>query len=308
MILKGNSNFLYVNEEQFRDELTFVSELFNSSLYLSGIFQNPYVYYTAVTKQLIPGTHLFDVKTTDNLGNESSVVSTSIVTNTLVLPPRFLSGTINGNQLTLNWIDSVNGPPDTYVIFNDSGTGTIDKSNPNSVPNVVGSINTYSVTLPDGDYKYTVDASLGGVVSNNYMVFNFTVPFSAQLPPVIVNPISLSDIDIGQLQIFGQNIDTGKLNVQFYWPFNIQAATFNLYHDNGTGIVDFGTAINFTRQKSFVQDFTTQQICFTAVDTTFKYVVRAVTSAGVEDGNTFTNEVILCGQKPTDPSIISIVN
>lgn len=290
------------NSEDFRDSVIFMPTRAGMLLPLYSSYANPYVYYEIITKQLNSGDNLFRIDTIDGNDNENEGSVITINVPDRVLPPRFLTATISGTTATITWEHSVDGPPDRYALFGTSDISlAMDRVNEFNGISVDGSITSMTVSLPTpGTYRFTVDSKIGTELSDNFITVDVTSPASAIVPPKVINEISLTEIDIGQLDIFATNIPTGKLNLRFVWVHGDQVASFNLYHDGGTGTVDFGSPITFNRQTAIVQNFTTEQISFHNVDTTFKIVVRAVTADGVEDTNTFENTVILNGSVPPD--------
>jgi len=295
------------NEEDFRGSIIIMPTGDSMLLPLNSVYANPYVYFEIVTKQLNAGNNQFRIDTIDENNNENIGVPVSVSIPDRVIPPRFISASINNTIATLNWTHSVDGPPDRYSLFGTSDPSlAIDRGSEFNGVSVDGSQTsmTFELATP-GTYRFVVDSKIGTEYSDNFITVDITSPASSTAPPRIVNQISLTEIDIGQLQVYATNVPTGKLNVQFMWIFGNQAASYNLYHDSGTGSVNFGLPINFVRQTSVVQNFTTDQISFHNVDTTFKFVLRSVTADGVEDTNTFENEVVLNGSSP--PSATSVV-
>lgn len=303
------SNIIYLNsDEDFRDDIVTIPKNYGNIIPLNGTYLNPYIYYEVITKQLVSGTHNFAVKSVDNLNNESLLSESSIELGEPVLPPRFLLISASNNTVTLNWEHSVNGAPDFYTIFYSDISTFYDKNMPDSFPSIDGSLTTYSLNLPDGSYRFTVDAVVGGTYSNNYITAITTLPSSDIVPPKVVNATSLTDIGVGQFQVFAQNVSVGRLNVQFYWFFNFRANRFRIYYDNMTGTIDYSNPIEFDRQITFLQKFTTQQIAFNKKDAIMKFVIRAVSPDGIEDGNTFEHEVLMEGDAPDTPNILSTTN
>ena len=295
------------NEEDFRDSVILMPTGDATLLPLNSVYANPFVYFEIVTKQLNAGNNQFRIDTIDENSNENIGTPINLVIPTRVLPPRFFTASITGTIATISWIHSVDGAPERYVLFGTSDTSlAIDRVSEFNGISVDGSQTSMTVELgTPGTYRFIVDSKIGTEFSDNFITVDITSPASATAPPRVINQISLTEIDIGQLQIFATNIPTGKLNVQFVWVFGDQAASFNLYHDSGSGSVNFGLPYNFVRQTSVVQDFTTDQISSHNVDTTFKYVLRAVSADGIEDANTFENEVVLNGSTP--PNADSVI-
>jgi len=96
------------------------------------------------------------------------------------------------------------------------------------------------------------------------------------------------------------NVNAGKIKVQFIWIYGSLAANFRIYHDNGTGVIDYNNSIQFDRINSIVQVHTTDQIYFGFDDKEFRFVIRSVSQFGVEDTNTVEHRVLLDGTPPDE--------
>lgn len=307
---KKNSYLYLKNFEQFRSQLISLGKRNGNISYNNSSFLNPFVYFEVVTKQLVAGNHNFKFRTIDNLGNISEEIQCPITIAEFVLPPRFLTAVVSGSRVTLNWQHSIQGIPTSYAIY---GTDDINQLiNRNTEFNGLAAScddTSISFNLPDGVYNFTVDALVGSKKSFNYVSVRVVTPSTSAQAPQVINPIdssNLSLIDIGPLQIFAENVHLGKLRIEFLWPYGNLASKFRIYHDSGSGTVDFSSPIEFNRINSIIQNFTTERIAFDSDDKTFKYVVRSVTVDGVEDSNVFENEVVLDGGRPPNVSGIQI--
>lgn len=305
---RGRNYIKVNNEEDFRDDVIFMSENSAFMLPLCSSYTNPYIYFELITKQLTAGNHQIRIDTLDDKNNENIGMVSNVIIPSRVLPPRFITATIINTTALISWEHSVDGPPDRYALFGTSDTSlAIDRVNEFNGISVDGNETSMVVELPvAGTYRFIIDSKIGTELSDNFITIDITSPSTAVKPPVVINQINTTDIDIGQLEVFSVNQPVGKLNVQFIWVFGDQCSSFNLYHDSGTGTVDFGSPINFIRQTSLIQNFTTDQISFDSVDTEYKFVIRSVSPDGVEDDNTFENSVLLNGSIPPDADDITI--
>ena len=290
------------NSEDFRDYTVSLPKRGGQLLPLNLTWSNPYVYYEIITKQLNAGNHQFRIDTKNVNGNINDGVVIALNIPSRVLPPRFLKASINGTQMVVTWVHSVDGPPDRYALFGTSDPSLpMDRISEFDGISVDGSQQAMVVNLnTPGNYRFTIDSKIGSQFSNNFITIDVTSPSSAAQPPRVINQIDISHIDIGQLDIFGQNVSIGKLNIQFFWAFGLAASSFNLYHDGGSGTVNLGSPINFTRLNNVVQNFTTPQISFDNQDTEYRFILRAVSPDGVEEDNDFEHTVILNGSVPPD--------
>jgi len=308
---RRKNSYLHLNtDEEFRSGLVVMPKRNGSIVYNSSSYLNPFVYFEVVTKQLPAGTNQFKFRSLDNLGNISEEVVCPTDIANFTLPPRFLEASIVGSTVTLSWTHSIQGAPDRYAIYaTDNVAQNIVRSTEYNGLSTDGTSTSITFNLPDGTYNFTVDAIRNNIKSFNYVTIRIVAPSANDAAPRIINPTDPSNpdlIDIGPLQVFGQNVHLGRLNIQFIWPFGDLAEKFRIYHDSGTGTIDYSNPIEFDRIQNFIQEFTTPRIAFDAEDKTFKYVVRTVTSSGLEDQNTFENEVTLDGQPPPNVSSIQI--
>ncbi len=287
---KNRNAFTWINTgEDFRFQKTVFPKRSGQSIFLSS-FDNPLVKYQILTEQLDKGEHLFKIKAFDSLNNVSEETTGSVKVAEYRLAPRFIIHSISGNAITINWEHSVEDAPDNYIIYSNNGSGDIDRTTPLDV--ISGNDRTYVTTVVDGSWKLVVEARTNNIESFNLFIVETVVPSSAIIPP------SMVDENQKVPDIAAENVSVGKMKVSFIWIYGNLADRFRIFHDSGTGTVDFNNPIEFNRQSGFVQSFTTDQIYFDKEDQTFKFVIRSVSPDGVEDGNILEHEVELDGIEP----------
>lgn len=289
-------------ELKFRDALVIFPKKKGNIVFLTT-YNNIYLKYEAVTIPLANGTYKVRVTTLDNLENESSYIEGTVAVSFFVLAPVDLEASVSNNDVTLEWAHSVNGAPDNYRIYGNGGSGEdIDRTTP--IATIAGNLLTYTFTVVDGDWKFVVESIEAGQESVNLYAAYATVPVENQVPdsPGVSNesPYSVVGINLS-------NVSVGKVKISFLWLYGSSAASFRVYHDSGTGTIDYNTpAFTFTRQDSDTQEYTTTQLHSLDEDVTYKFVVRAVTSFGVEDKNTDSAEITIDGVAPDDPIDLSL--
>ncbi len=284
--------------ERFRDNLILFGKKIAQTVFLT-IFNNIYRTYEIITIPVSNGTYLIKVTSTDNLGNENVGVQGSVNVNFYPLPPVNLVATASSvilTNVTLTWEHSVEGVPDTYNIYSNNGSGNvIDKSTP--LASVAGNVLSYVHTTPiNGVWKYIVEAVDTGLESNNYNVAEATIPYTAELPnkPGPGGLLSATGISL-------ENVSIGKVKLSFIWIYGADAASFNVYYDNGTGTIDYNTPLqNITRVDQLVQTGTTVRLHSTNEEITYKFAVRTVSPDGAEEQNTDTYSIVVDGLEPDD--------
>lgn len=293
----NQGSFVSLNEKKFRDNLAVRG---NSAFVSLTTFLNAYINYELLSFPLDAGTHKFKVISEDDHGNLSAGVEDSVVIGAYVLPPYNLQITASGSDVVLTWEHSGDGAPTNYKIYSNSGSGYIDKVTPKDT--IAGALLTKSyAALAAGTWLFVVEAETGAVESyNNYAV-------EQQLPTTAVIPPSITDEDYNFNMISARNVNAGKINFMFYWIYGSKASYFRLYHDSGTGTIDYSTYQRFARQDGELQENTTTQIYSGADPQAFLFAVRAESSDGVVETNTQEYEVELDGVAPDDIEDLTVV-
>jgi hypothetical protein len=297
-ILKTNrkrSNLCFWDQsERFRYDSIVLSKI-GHPVFLSSFFNNPSVYYEVYTKALANGTYKIKVTAVDKYENENAGVEGTEVIDVFPIAPPNVVGSVSGSNVTLTWEQLETGAPDFFVIYSNGGSGEVDKNV--IYQSVVGSLLTKTFAVANGTWKFIVDSQTGARQSNSRFVVELSVPVS-NTPPEKPGPGG--DGDLNKTGLVLENISIGKVKIKFLWIHGDNAASFNVYHDSGTGTVSYASpAFSFNRQESEIQEYTTTQLHATSEIKTYKFVVRAVTSGGIEDGNVDEYSIDVKGAAPT---------
>lgn len=297
---KKSALISYKRERKFRDALVIFSKRSGNVVFLT-IFNNIYITYEIITTPVENGTYQIKITSVDNLFNEDSGVQGSIVIDFYPLPPIKVVASLSGNDVTLDWQQNGQSAPDNYVVYGNGGSGNvIDRSN--AIATVSGVTLTSTFTVANGSWDFVVESIKSGVVSAHTEVVHVDIPQETVVPPKPgpSSPESLSGLNL-------RNVSVGKVELQWLWLHGAQAESFNIYYDNGTGVVDYVTPVyNVIRVNGLIQTFTTDQLHFTDEDKTYIFVVRAVSPDGVEDINEDEYPIAVDGKAPDDPIDLSL--
>jgi hypothetical protein len=245
-------------------------------LFLNSSYNNPFWNYELVSIPVANGTYKIKICSEDDLSNLNSGIEGQVTVAYYILPPKDVTISSLVNVITLNWAHSSDGAPDYYVIYSNNGSGNIDKTTPYTI--IAGSLLTYSNTFTNGTWRFVVEAKKNSIESNTMNVVEITIPFA--IPPKAGIPKTVTGLCL-------ERISVGKVKISFLWPYGILASIFNVYHDSGTGVVDYSTPkFTFTRQTSLIQTYTTTQLHILDQNIQYKFAVRAENSDGVEETNT----------------------
>ena len=289
------SQFLYKNAlYHFRDDVITLPNDQRSVLYLSTQ-TNKWVHFSLISEQLIAGTHKFQLQTFDDLGNNSDLIEGSIAIVNYTTPPRFPTYVyLDRHHIKLRWIAPAAGNPTNYVVYSNNGSGAIDTTSHFDV--LAGTATEVSYNLPsNGTWKFRIEAYKNGVESNTNFEVWTVIPRENQTPPQAFNENRQIDIALS-----AQNVNAGRLKVEFIWIYGSLASHFRIYHDSGTGTINYGSYIEFARQNGIFQTYTTNQIYFGKDNQTFTFVLRAVNEYGNIDANEIEHTVQLDGVSPED--------
>ena len=303
------SNRTYVRiapADKFRVHTTLFGRRGESIVMLSGYLYNHEKIRTIVTVPVVSGTYKMKIKGYDNLDNENTGVEVTATLASIPYPPRGLTLTSVGNSVTLSW-EAPNGgtlPVTSYKVYGNGGVNGNPINRSSVLATIAGTTLTTTITVANGDWMFAVETLAGGKESLNYWCQRVTLPATAIVPPVPavdiddggVQPNSITSAMNMQLS----NISIGKLNIVFLWTFGDRASHFRIYHDSGTGTIDWVTyAYRFARLSGYKQSFTTPQMCFTE-DTEYKVGIRAESPDGVVEGNVVEYSVMLDGVAPDE--------
>lgn len=298
---KGRSFVTFDNlTEVYRFDPTILVQRSGTEVFFNGIYKNPFLIYQFTTKPLETGTYKVKIVSEDDLQNVNVGVQGTASVVTLPLPPRNLTVSVSGNNVTLNWDDPTSGSPDNYKIYGNGGSGKfIDRDTVLSI--LSGTLKTDTFAVADGDWRFVVESVVSGVESINLYLAKTQVPDTAIVPP---SPGIGGIFAVTNLTL--RRISVGKVKIRFEWNFGDQADDFNVYHDGGTGTLNFTTPdFTFSRVPTRIQEFTTTQLHTVDENITFQFVVRSVNTLGNEDGNTSIYTIDVDGEAPDVVEITS---
>jgi len=300
-IISTKHPILFKNvDEVYRQHLTMDALRTGTFIQLNGTYASPYDYYELITKSLINGAYKLKVISMDDLDNVNSGVEGTATVSGYALPPKNVAVTLLGSNITLTWSHSVNGAPTNYKVYGNGGSGiVIDRTTVLST--VIGSLLTSTFAVANGEWLLVVESLTSSSESINLDTVSITVPVAATKPP--------SPGFGGKAKITGLSltrVSVGKVKVRFYWLYGSSAASFRIYHDDATGTISYVTPkFSFTRQNSYIQEYTTTALHTDDENKQFKFVVRSVTSDSVEDTNTDEYTIEVDGDAPDNATIIS---
>ena len=275
----------------------------NSIVYKKTFF-NPFWKFEVITKPLSSGRYNFKLITEDDYKNQSEGIDDGITINSDILPPFAIEITTNGSLVTLNWDAPANHTPTGYVVYGNGGGGLgvgIDRSS--VLGTVLYGTNTITIgPLSDGVWIFTVESYTGALESINNYAVDVTLPSIAEIPPA---PTYDETIYSYRDTVCG-NKSVGKIYVAFVWEHGSKAEYFRLYHDNGSGNIDWENYLRWSRVNGFVQEYTTSQIYTGATAQEFKFVLRAESADGIIDTNIKEYTVMLEGVEPDDVLFMDI--
>lgn len=306
---RNKGHFLRVeNVKKFRDTLIAIDGQSSALVFLNSLFVNPFINYEIISQPIVSGTYKVRIVSEDSLGNLNAPGTdpeafATIVLSAFTLPPRNLEFTVSGNNVTFTWEHSSEGAPDTYKFYGVQNGNVIDKVT--ALDSISGSLRTHVLNLADGDWKIVLEATRSGIQSENLYIVEFTTPETAQIPPKpglpstndpnaevdATNPFAVTGLEL-------TTISVAKVKIRFLWLWGVFADTFNIYHNSGSGEVDFSSpAFSFSRVDGNIQEFTTTVLFATEETKRFKFVVRAEI-AGNEEKNTDIYEIDVNGAAP----------
>jgi hypothetical protein len=282
----------------FRDDKIVISS--NGTIVFGSTFLNPNDTYQVITEQLSNATHQFRIVAFDDIGNESSSIDGSILIPAFASPPRYPKYSyVDRHHVKLSWTAPSTGAPDNYVVFSNWGSGSIDTTKQFDLLSSATTSVTYNLPS-NGTWKFRIEAYKSGLYSSTEFELHIVIPRANYIPP------SVLDENIKNIAFGAEPANAGKIKISFPWIYGDAAAKFRLYHDNGTGTVDYTTYFEFTRANGIMQTYTTTQLYDGEENKTFLIVIRAVTSDGVEESNVETVSVTIDGQAPDPISGLTI--
>ncbi len=277
--------------------LVFTNEAMNNSIYQ----------YELITVPLLGGTYQFKINSTDNLGNVNTGVTTSaVLADLLWYPTSFVITNIDTNDVTFTWEHPEGGLTAlNYVIYGNGGVGyQIDRGTPLATLPAT-SLGTTINGLSNGEWYFVIEAKDASSETVNYFVAQTTLPIEDIVPPGPNDPNNPADNPFDEVyrvrNIQLMNKSVGKCGIEFLWYYGDKASHFRIYHDSGTGTIDWGTyAFRYERLNNILQSFVTDQIVTEEGDFPYKFGVRAESPDGVVEDNVMEYEVLLDGKAPNE--------
>lgn len=261
-----------------------------------------------ITQKLGEATQQIAVVVEDVAGNRSVPIIISRTLNFFPNSPTNFQAVYNSGPktVTLTWTDPTNPDLSIIRIFQGKGIDILAPDYQLEIANVAAGVETFTTAaLTDDDYIFGIRAedSSGNLETNVNIVQRINVP-NAAIPFEIGFDSNIQDDGEDEVVLTGIPLADGKVKLD--WEYfqdktNAIVTIFKIYTDNGTGIVDFSSAIGSVIRNlsvlNTVHTFTSGTLTL-EVKRKFKFVVRAETAAGVDDRSTNFIELDLFGQKP----------
>lgn len=306
-------NYVKIDKtKRFRNEDIRLGKRQHNLVYLNNALNNPIYKYRIITIPLDSGTYQFKIKSIDDLQNvNDGVISNGTITDKLWYPTSFAISNVSGNDVTFAWSAPDGGlSVDNYIIYGNGGAGyQIDRGTP--LATVSGS--TFETTvnsLGNGVWFFVIESEASAVETVNYFTLKQTLPIDDTDPTDPNEPDDPPNNPFGSnfqlLNINFKNVSVGKCGIEFIWTYGQEASHFQIFHDSGTGTIDWGTyKFRYPRQNRIVQSFITDQIVSVEGNYEYKFGVRAESPYGVVETNTVEYIVILDGKAPNEVTDIS---
>ena len=261
-----------------------------------------------ITPKMEEGTRKIAILAEDVAGNRSVAITIEKVLDYFPNAPTSFVAVYNAGPktVTLTWVDPTNSDLDSIRVFQGKGTGVVSPDYEIEIGSVAAGVLTFTTgALTDDDYIFGIRAldTPGNLESNVDVLVRVNVP-NAAIPTKIGFESEIIDEGEDETVLVGVPLTDGKVKLE--WEYfedkaNATVTQFKVYTDNGTGVVDFSTAIGTVTRNSdtsiTLHTFTSGTIT-TSAQIDFKFVVRAETAAAVDDRNTDFITVTLYGQPP----------
>lgn len=326
-------------DERFRFSRVVLGKGRQHCLFLHNALEAPLVEYEIITVPLDDGTYKFKIQGMDTLQNiNTGIEKTATLSERLWYPRNFAISNIVDNitpglvgtptwddlevwddldvwmdaftsDVTFTWELPAGGTtPEHFIIYGNGGSGNvIDRMTPLATVN--GDVLTATITVLGGSWLFVVESEAAGVESINWYTVDAylktegsldddfqVIPDDDTKPPQVNEDYLPSNVQL-------RNVSVGRCEIRFLWIHGSRASHFRVYHDSGTGTINWSSyAYRFERQNTIQQVYTTAQLCFTDGATSFKFGIRAESSSGIVDTNTIENEVKLDGIAPDEVS------
>jgi len=259
-----------------------VSETFNDSMEL----------FAFTSETLRNGIHRFMIVGVDDVHNYTIADPVFVEINGYPLAPLALMISDYDDDtkiVTLTWRHSSDYRIASYNIYYNGGSGAIDYDT--IIDTVSYPDRTWiSDALGDGTWYFGVRAvNSSGIEEKNIMRVAQRIPLS-NVPGAPGPPRGATSIVL-------HNISVGKVKINFVYVYGTQANGFYVYHDSGSGTIDFNTPTYvMSRSNTIHQSYLTPRLLFSE-NKTFKFAVRAYNDYGT-DGNINEYSIVVDGIRP----------
>lgn len=268
---------------------------------LAEVLSDPSASCTWVSEPLTDGTYKFVVRAVDEAGNEdTNTTSVSVVIATWPEAPSALAYDYDEDtdKVTLTWSGGA-----TVNVYSNGGSGDIDYTTPEASSQT--SPWTSAALTGPGTFRYAVRAVSGAREEKNLSYIEFELDAAADevLRPGEPYGLRVTPAAGGTFTVEG-----------FYDPRRPtvngrQAAaisTLEIYHDNGTGTMDWNSAIGTATLSAavgaYVFSYTTGAY---AHGTSVKFGARAVSASATAGSNTDTETGVADANAPAAPTSLA---
>ena len=259
---------------------------------ISETFSNPIDLFTFTSETLRNGVHKFMIVGIDDVQNYTIADPVFVEVDGYPLAPLALAISDYDDDtkiVTLTWRHSNDYRIASYNVYHNGGSGAIDYDT--IIDTIDYPTRTWvSDALGDGVWYFGVRSiNSSGIEEKNIVRVAQRIPLSGV--PGSPGPPR------GATSIVLHNISIGKVKINFVYVYGTQADGFYVYHDNGTGTIDFDTpTYTMSRSNTIYQSYLTPRLLFSE-NKVFKFAVRAYNTYGT-DGNTDEYSIIVDGIRP----------
>ena len=263
------------------------------ALVLSDTFSNPIDLFVFTSQTLRNGIHRFVIVGVDDVQNYTIADPVFVDIDGYPLAPLALRVSAYDDVskiVGLTWRHPGDYHIAGYNVYHNSGSGAIDYNtiiDTISYPNLTWA----SEALGDGIWYFGVRSI------NNNSIEEKNIVRVAQRIPLAGAPGTTGGPPLAARNIALRNISIGKIKINFTYVYGVQADGFYIYHDNGSGTIDFDTpTYTMSRGSTIYQSYLTPKL-LSAENKTFKFAVRAYNTYGT-DGNTNEYSIVVDGVRP----------
>jgi len=263
------------------------------ALVLSDTFSNPIDSFIFISQTLRNGIHKFMIVGVDDVQNYTIADPVFVEIDGYPLAPLSLRVSVYDDvnrTVTLTWLHPSDYNIAGYNVYHNGGSGAIDYNtiiDTISYPNLTWT----SDALGDGIWYFGVRSISGNDIEEK------NIARVARRIPLVGTPGTVGGPPLAARNVVLQNISIGKVKINFIYVYGTQADGFYIYHDNGSGTIDFDTpTYTISRGGTIYQSYLTPRLLF-AENKIFKFGVRAYNTYGT-DGNTNEYSIVVDGVRP----------